>query len=137
MARTSGKSMNDLVHRIMKQRAGLETALGASSLQHIRSGMDQERKRVLAEDQAVLGSIGATMPSGEESDMVGDVYLGDQNTNITSPGSQFGKLAGSALLATALAAPLAAVAWKYLDRDPAPVVEPTEDTRRNIRIYRP
>lgn len=134
---TFGKYTDDFIQKVQRQRAGLNLALGASTLQHIRSGMDQERKRVLAEDQIALGALGGNMPDAGAADMVGDVYLGDQHTNITSPGGQFGRMAGSALLASALLAPVAAVAWKYLDREPTPVIAPSEDTRRNIRIYRP
>ena len=128
-------STNDWLNEIKQKKAKLMLALGSSSLQHIRSGMDQERKRVLAEDQAAMKAMGGQMADAGDEDMVGDVDLGGNTYNISEPAKgQFGKLAGMALLAASLAAPTAALGWKYLDR---PVIQPTDtDTNIGLRLFR-
>lgn len=101
--------------------------------------MDQERKRVLTEDRLALKALGGEMPQGGADDMVGDVDLGNNSYYVMQPPSgpsQFGKLAGAALVAASLAVPTAAVAWKYMDRPAAPAATIDTDSITELRIYR-
>ena len=134
----------ELGTRQIFDRGGLETALAASTLQHIRAGQDQERKRLAAEDELGIKALGGKIPqpttpdSQAGRDMVGGVDLGGNSHtyNIQQPATSFGRLAGAALLAGAIGLPLSGVAWKYLDRPPAPVFEDT-DTNSELVIFRP
>lgn len=137
--KNSTPSYADQVRAGLRQDSQIERALGASALQHIRSGMSQERTRIQAEDAMAIKAWGGSL--SEVPDMAGDVDLGGNTTtyNITEQPkgtSSFGKLAGAALLAGSLAVPTAAVAWKAFDRPPAPEYS-DRDSITELQIYRP
>ena len=116
------------------QRARLETALQASTLQHIREGQSQEQKRIRAEDKIGMRLLGGDIPQSKGDDM-GDVDLGGNTYNVQQPVSSFGQLAGMALLALAIGGPLSAIVWKWLDT-PATTFTDT-DTTTDLVIFRP
>ena len=118
------------------RKQGLEAGVGATALQGIRAHQQQEIKRVKAEDELAMKAMGAKIETDRGDDM-GDVIIGDHSTYMEAPKNTFSQMAGKALLATAIAGPLGAVGWKYLDQ---PVVSPVEnidaDTITEIGIYR-
>ena len=96
--------------------------MAASSLQHIRAGMEAERRRVDTEDRLAFRAMCADLPK-EDEDVPGNVHIGPVN-NAAPQGNQFAKYAGLGLLMASVGVPLAYLGGKYLDR---PVSAPTED----------
>jgi hypothetical protein len=129
-------------------RQNLETALQASTLQYCRTGQALEQRRVAALDDVAINALtkeGGTQLStaaqgAEESMYTGGIEMGNtyhvQQPVPPQPAkSELSKLAGYAMLAFAATAAPAAVAWKYLDRPPAPVQQfEDKDSHLELRI---
>lgn len=132
------RTLREGVVNNLDRKAKLEQATGATALQQLRAHADLAHKRIAAEDAVAIKALGGTLDSAE-ADPLGDVNIGDHyHSNEPSP---FSQMAGKALLAASVAGPLAAVAWKYLDRPPA--VEPPAaatavdtDTVTELKIFR-
>lgn len=87
----------------------------------------------------VIGPRRQTLRKEEEMEVMAarDVHLHHPPQPQLPQPSQFAKMAGAALLASAIGLPAAAVAWKFLDRPiPPPLTNTDNDTIRGIRIIK-
>lgn len=124
-------------------------------LQHIRTGMDQETRRIEAEDKKLHAEMKMEHPEGEEN-VPGNIFMAD---NITLPGGSetsqqilaatnkpsdngsFKTILGVSALALSLGIPASLLGGAMLLREkttqPIPQVQDTDtDTTRGIRILR-
>lgn len=123
--------------KINQKRQALELWLGTitarSMDEYARLEANQMKAQTEAAHQKLFGEEMAV-----EGDTMGDTILGDSPRTVVHH-SDFGKLAGMALLALGIGGPLAFLASKAME--PAPeqqeFVDTDTDTANSFRIYRP
>ena len=152
--------LKETMRKELKRKGKISSGLEASTLQHIRSGMTQEQRRIAAEDKlvqaALHGKQAALDAFGEEDMSGGDVFIAD---NITVPSNQpmqpvpppqiiqapaptiekpdtFKNLLGIAALLAAVGVPSSILMAKMLDRPPTVVEDKDTNTHRGIRFLR-